>query len=92
MAFSGIFQPFERLRWIRFGLLMRTVNSRAAFPFRKQRPLQSVARPLLLLLLVNINSNNLAAMKTLVVCAFAFYPLTVVAAGNEVAGLAGLPN
>jgi hypothetical protein len=23
MAFSGIFQPFARLRWIRFGLLMR---------------------------------------------------------------------
>src|SRR4029434_10693044 len=23
MAFAGIFQPFERLRWIRFGLLMR---------------------------------------------------------------------
>jgi hypothetical protein len=35
MAFAGIFQPFARLRWIRFGLLMRAVNSRAAFPFRK---------------------------------------------------------
>jgi hypothetical protein len=23
MAFSGIFQPFAQLRWIRFGLLMR---------------------------------------------------------------------
>src|SRR5262245_4378812 len=23
MAFARIFQPFERLRWIRFGLLMR---------------------------------------------------------------------
>src|SRR6266487_847726 len=23
MAFAGIFQPFTRLRWIRFGLLMR---------------------------------------------------------------------
>src|SRR5437867_10269473 len=23
MAFAGIFQPFVRLRWIRFGLLMR---------------------------------------------------------------------
>src|SRR5262249_45178371 len=23
MVFAGIFQPFERLRWIRFGLLMR---------------------------------------------------------------------
>jgi len=23
MAFAGIFQPFARLRWIRFGLLMR---------------------------------------------------------------------
>jgi hypothetical protein len=23
MAFTGIFQPFARLRWIRFGLLMR---------------------------------------------------------------------
>src|SRR6476660_6825387 len=34
MAFAGIFQPFARLRWIRFGLLMRAVNSRAAFPFR----------------------------------------------------------
>jgi uncharacterized protein YggE len=53
---------------------------------------QSVGPPLLLLLLVNINSNNLAAMKTLVVCAFALVPLTVVAAGSEVAGLAGLPN
>jgi uncharacterized protein YggE len=31
-------------------------------------------------------------MKTLVVCAFALFPLTVVAAGSEVAGLAGLPN
>jgi uncharacterized protein YggE len=31
-------------------------------------------------------------MKTLVVCAFALFPLTVVAAGTEVAGLAGLPN
>jgi hypothetical protein len=39
MAFAGIFQPFARLRWIRFGLLMRAVNSRAAFPFRKQPPL-----------------------------------------------------
>jgi hypothetical protein len=27
---AGIFQPFARLRWIRFGLLMRAVNSRAA--------------------------------------------------------------
>src|SRR5213075_2989660 len=36
MAFAGIFQPFARLRWIRFGFLMRAVNSRAAFPFRKQ--------------------------------------------------------
>jgi hypothetical protein len=25
MAFAGIFQPFERLRWIRFGLLMQAV-------------------------------------------------------------------
>jgi uncharacterized protein len=31
-------------------------------------------------------------MKTFVVWALAFVPLTVVAAGNEVAGLAGLPN
>jgi len=23
MAFAGIFQPFARLRWIRFGVLMR---------------------------------------------------------------------
>jgi hypothetical protein len=23
MAFAGIFQPFARLRWIRFGLIMR---------------------------------------------------------------------
>jgi hypothetical protein len=23
MAFAGTFQPFARLRWIRFGLLMR---------------------------------------------------------------------
>jgi len=23
IAFAGIFQPFARLRWIRFGLLMR---------------------------------------------------------------------
>jgi hypothetical protein len=37
MAFAGIFQSFARLRWIRFGLLMRAVNSRAAFPFRKYR-------------------------------------------------------
>jgi uncharacterized protein YggE len=53
---------------------------------------QSVAPPLLLLLLVNINSNNLVAMKTFVVCVFALFSLTVVAAGSEVAGLAGLPN
>jgi hypothetical protein len=26
MAFAGIFQPFERLRWIRFGLLMRDLK------------------------------------------------------------------
>jgi hypothetical protein len=38
MVFAGIFQPFERLRWIRFGLLMRTAKSRVALPFRKQRP------------------------------------------------------
>jgi hypothetical protein len=38
MAFAGIFQPFARLRWIRFGLLMRDVNFCAAFPFRKQWP------------------------------------------------------
>jgi len=38
MAFAGIFQPFARLRWIRFGLLIPSLNSRAAFPFRKQRP------------------------------------------------------
>jgi hypothetical protein len=31
-------------------------------------------------------------MKTFVVCAFALFPLTVVAAGSELAGLAGLPN
>jgi len=31
-------------------------------------------------------------MKTLVICAFALFTLTVVAAGSEVAGLAGLPN
>ena len=31
-------------------------------------------------------------MKPLVVCAFALFPLTVVAAVTEVAGLAGLPN
>ena len=29
MAFAGILQPFERLRWIRFGLLMRAVSSGA---------------------------------------------------------------
>ena len=34
MAFAGIFQPSARLRWIRFGLFMRHLNSRAAFPFR----------------------------------------------------------
>jgi uncharacterized protein YggE len=42
-----------------------------------------------LLLLADANSGNLAAMKTLVVCAFALAPLTVVA---EVTSLAGLPN
>jgi hypothetical protein len=26
MAFAGIFQPFARLRWIRFGLLMRDLK------------------------------------------------------------------
>jgi len=31
-------------------------------------------------------------MKTLVICAFALFPLTVVDANTEVAGLAGLPN
>jgi hypothetical protein len=29
MAFAGIFQPFARLRWIRFGLLMRTIRDNA---------------------------------------------------------------
>jgi hypothetical protein len=29
MAFAGIFQPFARLRWIRFGLLMRAVRDSA---------------------------------------------------------------
>src|SRR6267142_4421028 len=93
MAFAGIFQPFARLRWIRFGLLMRNrkFSRRFAVP---QTTALAIRRPphLLLLLLVNINSNNLAAMKTLVVYAFALFPLTVVAAGSEVAGLAGLPN
>jgi uncharacterized protein YggE len=53
---------------------------------------QPVAPPLLLLLLVNINSINLVVMKTFGVWTLALVPLTVVAAGNEVAGLAGLPN
>jgi uncharacterized protein len=48
--------------------------------------------PLLLVLFANINSNNLAAMKTLVVCASVLFLLTVVTPGSEVAGLAGLPN
>ena len=93
MAFAGIFQPFARLRWIRFGLLMRDRQFSRRFSVPANNGLQlPVATPLLLLLLVNINSNNLAAMKTLVVCAFALFPLTVVAAGSDVAGLAGLPN
>jgi len=31
MAFAAIFQPLERLRWIRFGSFMRTVTFCAAF-------------------------------------------------------------
>src|SRR5947207_10851329 len=31
MAFAGIFQPFARLRWIRFGLLMRDRKSSRRF-------------------------------------------------------------
>jgi uncharacterized protein YggE len=62
------------------------------FRHSRREAAQSVGPPLLLLLLVNINSNNLVAMKTFVVCAFALVPLTVVAAVSEVAGLAGLPN
>jgi len=42
-------------------------------------------------LLLKIDSINLAAMKTLVVCWFALVPLIVVGA-SEIAGLAGLPN
>jgi len=43
MAFAGIFQPFERLRWIRFGLLMRAVNSGAAFSVPQTTALASLA-------------------------------------------------
>jgi hypothetical protein len=32
MAFAGIFQPFARLRWIRFGLLMRDRKFSRRFP------------------------------------------------------------
>jgi len=34
MAFAGIFQPFARLRWIRFGLLMPDRKFSRRFPFR----------------------------------------------------------
>jgi len=44
------------------------------------------------LLLAAPSFGNLVVMKTFAVWAFAFVPLTVVAAGNEVGGLAGLPN
>ena len=92
MAFAGIFQPFARLRWIRFGLLMRERKFSRRFSVPQPTALAICLLPVLLLLLVNINSNNLAAMKTVIVCAFALFPLAVVAAVTEVAGLAGLPN
>jgi len=35
MAFAGIFQPFARLRWIRFGLLMRDRKFSRRFSVRQ---------------------------------------------------------
>src|SRR5438094_768820 len=56
MAFAGIFQPFARLRWIRFGLLMRDrkfsrrfsvpqTTALAPFPSPTGRLLPSRVRP-----------------------------------------------
>jgi hypothetical protein len=36
MAFAGIFQPFAWLRWIRFGLFKRAVNSGAGLRSHRQ--------------------------------------------------------
>src|SRR5262249_26467537 len=35
--FAGIFQPFARLRWIRFGLFMQALNSGARLKPHRQR-------------------------------------------------------
>jgi hypothetical protein len=39
MAFAGIFQPFARLRWIRFGLLMRDRKFSRRFSVPQTTPL-----------------------------------------------------
>jgi hypothetical protein len=46
MAFAGIFQPFARLRWIRFGLSRRAVKF-----WRRFSVPQTTALAILLLLL-----------------------------------------
>src|SRR5438105_5826012 len=38
MAFGGIFQPYPRLRWIRFGLRRRGVNSGDCLKSHRQGP------------------------------------------------------
>jgi len=45
MAFAGIFQPFARLRWIRFGLLMRDRKFSRCFSVPQTTALTLALRP-----------------------------------------------
>src|SRR4029450_12769080 len=45
MAFAGIFQPFARLRWIRFGLLMRDRQFSRHFSVPQTTALALALRP-----------------------------------------------
>src|SRR6185369_264765 len=81
MAFAGIFQPFARLRWIRFGLLMRDrkFSRRFSIPQTKglapfllaKRTITSVECSPFLTIMVpsedsNIDSERLAASNVLI--------------------------
>jgi uncharacterized protein YggE len=70
--------------WLPRSFTLSTINFLPPLAYSKTVP------PLLLL--AAANSGNLAAMKTLVVCAFALVPLTMFAENAEVMGLTGLPN
>jgi hypothetical protein len=45
MAFAGIFQPFARLRWIRFGLLMRDRKFSRRFSVPQTNNTPSLRKP-----------------------------------------------